>query len=141
MKRFAWSAAFSAALIMAGAGAATAADLPIVSKGPVYTPPASVACAGAYDFFFTACPLSWYGITVYGTIDVGGTYQTHGTPFDPNHPVGASYLLGNSSTNAVGRNAGFGLGPNAHEPVEYRRQWVEPVGGGWSFIGQSGTGL
>ena len=77
---------------MAGAGAATAADLPIVSKGPVYTPPASVACASAYDFLMTACPLTWYGVTVYGTIDVGGTYQTHGTPFDPNHPVGASYL-------------------------------------------------
>ena len=36
-----------------------------------------------YDFFFTACPLSWYGFTFYGTVDVGGTYQTHGDAVRP----------------------------------------------------------
>jgi hypothetical protein len=25
-------------------------------------------------------PLKWHGITVYGTVDVGGAYQTHGAP-------------------------------------------------------------
>ena len=25
-------------------------------------------------------PLTWHGITLYGTIDVGGAYQTHGAP-------------------------------------------------------------
>ena len=107
MNRFAWSAAFSAAIIIAGAGAATAADLPLVTKGPTYAPPPSIACGSVYDFFLTACPLSWYGVSFYGIVDMGGDYQTHGTPLDPNHPVGASYLLGNSGTNAVGRIAGF----------------------------------
>ena len=108
-----------------------------MTKGPTYAPPPSIACGSAYDFFFTACPLSWYGVTVYGTIDVGGTYQTHGTPLDPNHPVGASYLIGNSSTNAVGRNAAFGLGPNAMSQSNIGVKWIEPIGGGWSFIGQA----
>jgi predicted porin len=98
-------------------------------------PPA--ACGSAYDFLMTACPLTWYGVTVYGTLDMGGTYQTHGAPFDPNHNVGASYLLGNSATNAVGRNAGFGLGPNALSQSNIGVKWTEPVGGGWSFIGQA----
>ena len=26
------------------------------------------------------CRLTWYGITLYGTIDAGFTYQTHGAP-------------------------------------------------------------
>ncbi len=108
-----------------------------MTKAPIAYAPPPAACGSIYDFFLTACPLSWYGVTVYGTVDMGGTYQTHGTPLDPNHPVGASYLLGNSGTNAVGRNAGFGFGPNALSQSNIGVKWVEPVGGGWSFIGQA----
>ena len=109
--------AMGASFLTATSGFAADMDS-MVTKAPVVT--AAVAAAGAGrlrqrlpDFFLTACQLSWYGVRFYGTVDMGGTYQTHGTPFDPNHPVGASYLLGNSGTNAVGRTAGFGLGPNA----------------------------
>jgi predicted porin len=140
MKKLGWSAAVSAALVFACAGAANAADMnAMVTKAApmTYAPPAPVACGSVYDFFFTACPLTWYGVTFYGTIDVGGTYQTHGTPFDPNHPVGASYLLGNSGTNAANRTPGFGLGPNALSQSYVGIRWSEPVGGGWSFVGQA----
>ena len=53
---------------------------------------------------------------------------------DINHPVGASYLLGNSGTNAVGRVAGFGLGPNALSQSIIGVKSNEPIGGGWSFV-------
>jgi predicted porin len=143
MKRFAASAAFAAAMVLVSTTYATnalAGDSPLVTKAPVVTnapPPAAVTCGSVYDFFFTACPLTWYGVSVYGTVDVGGTYQTHGTPFDPNHPVGASYLLGNSATNAVGRTAGFGLGPNAMSQSVIGVKWNEPIGGKWSVVGQA----
>jgi predicted porin len=109
----------------------------MVTKAPMYVAPAPTTCGSAYDFFFTACPLTWYGVTVYGTVDVGGTYQTHGTPFDPNHPVGASYLLGNSGTNAANRTPGFGLGPNALSQSNVGVKWNESVGGGWAVVGQA----
>ena len=35
-------------------------------------------CTGLWDFIETDCQLTWYGITLYGVIDAGFTYQTHG---------------------------------------------------------------
>ena len=139
-------AAFAATVTVACATAmalpnAAWADEPIVTKAPAVAAAVAPSGPGPCDsvpaFFLTSCELSWYGVRVYGTIDVGGTYQTHGTPFDPNHPVGASYLLGNSATNAVGRTAGFGLGPNAMSQSNVGVRWLEPVGGGWSVVGQA----
>jgi Gram-negative porin len=140
MKRVGLSAAFSAAAILCVAGTANAADMDaMVTKAPMtYAPPPVTACGSVYDFFLTACPLSWYGVTFFGTIDVGGTYQTHGTPLDPNHPVGASYLLGNSGTNAANRNPGFGFGPNALSQSNIGFKVLEPIGSGWAFIAEGG---
>ena len=91
MLRFGIPAILSAAVI-AVASAANAADLPIATKAPpVFAPPAT--CGSIYDFFLASCPLTWYGVTVYGTVDVGGGYQTHGAPFSPLYPSGASYLI------------------------------------------------
>jgi hypothetical protein len=134
MKKSTLSAGFSAALLFGLMNFAQAADLAVVAKA---APPPAVpaSCATVPDFLLSSCILSWYGITLYGTVDVGGTYQTHGTPFDPNHPVGASYLLGNSGTNAVGRTAGFGLGPNALSQSNIGVKWNEPVGNGWAVVG------
>ena len=50
-------------------------------------------CTGLWDFIETDCQLTWYGITLYGVIDAGFTYQTHGAPLDPRSPPGASYLV------------------------------------------------
>jgi hypothetical protein len=33
------------------------------------------------------CQLTWYGITLYGTIDAGFGWQSHGAPFDPRTPT------------------------------------------------------
>jgi porin-like protein len=124
-------AAVSAAFVLLSAGATYAADMDtMVTKAPppaATTPPAS--CGSFYDFFLTACPLTWNGVTFYGTVDMGGTYQTRGTPFDPNFPTGASYFL-----NPPNRSAGFGLGPNAMSQSNVGIKVVEPVGSGWSFV-------
>jgi hypothetical protein len=133
-----YAALSAAALVACSATGALADDMPIVTKAPsvspAYVAPPPAACGSVYDFFLTACPLSWYGVTFYGTVDMGGTYQTHGTPLDPNHNVGASYLLGNASTNAVGRAAGFGFAPNALSQSVVGVRTNEPIAPGWNFI-------
>jgi predicted porin len=125
--------------LVGGATGAIAADMDaMVTKAPMtYAPPPAAACGSAYDFFFTKCPLTWYGVTFYGTVDVGGTYQTHGTPFDRNFPTGASYLLGAGGTGATNRTPGFGLGPNGLSQSNVGVKIIEPIApGGWSFVAQ-----
>ena len=132
-------AAFATAAVLC-AGAADAADMDtMVTKAP--PPPAATApasCGSFYDFFVTACPLTWSGVTLYGTVDMGGTYQTHGSPFDPNFPTGASYLLGAGGGNATNRAAGFGWAPNGMSQSNVGIKVIEPIApGGWSFISQN----
>ena len=89
----------------------------MATKAPPYAvAPAAVGpqtCNSLPGFFLTDCQLLWAGVRLYGTVDLGGTYQTHGAPFDKNFPSGASYLLGAGGTGATNRTPGFGLGPNA----------------------------
>ena len=74
--------AFAAGLV-ATAGQALA-DGPIVTKAPAASLAApSSACNSVWAFFVTDCPLSWYGVRFYGTIDVGYGYETHGAPLGP----------------------------------------------------------
>jgi predicted porin len=74
--------------------AAQAADLPVYTKAPPPAPvPALVSCTSAVQFIVTDCPLTYYGITVYGTIDVGGGYETHGTPFNKDLHTGVTELV------------------------------------------------
>jgi predicted porin len=130
-------AAASAAAIVFGAGGAFAADLGTMPvKAPVYKAPANDVCMSILDFFTTACQLKAYGVRIYGTIDVGGTYQTHGAPVDKFFPTGASYFLQN-----MNRKAMFGWGPNGLSQSNIGVQITEPLGGGWKFVGQLDAGF
>ena len=79
-------------------GAAHAADLPVYTKAPPPQPaPPLVSCTSAVQFFVTDCPLTYYGITVYGTIDLGVGYETHGAPFNKNIISGVQELMRKNS--------------------------------------------
>src|SRR5260370_20581783 len=81
---------------------------PAAAESTSPTAPAVPAtCSSAYDFFATDCPLTWYGVTLDGTIDMGGTWQTHGTPFNDKSPPGDAYLLPKNSN-----RSGFHRAPN-----------------------------
>jgi predicted porin len=145
MKKIVFGAVLPAVVGLVSALCATnalAQNAPMATKAPIYAPAGfgpplagPATCGGVGDFFLTNCVLSWWGVTVYGTVDMGVTYQTHGDgALDINHPVGASYLLGNSATNAVGRVAGFGWGPNALSQSLVGVKTIEPLGAGWNFI-------
>jgi hypothetical protein len=69
-------------------------DMP--TKVPSATTPSAFAprtCTDPADFFTTNCQLTWYGITVFGIVDTGVGWQSHGAPFDPKSAVGSSYLI------------------------------------------------
>jgi hypothetical protein len=123
----------AAAAVFACADTVHAADMnAIVTKAAPasYAPPPPAACGSVYDFFLTACPLSWYGVTFYGTIDVGGGYQTNGTRFDPNSTTGASEFLNSKAGN--GRK--WTIDPNGLSTSVVGFKVLEPIGGGWSFV-------
>lgn len=90
----------SALLLAATLTVATAADI-VTKAPPPGAPTAPAACGSIWDFIVTSCPLSWYGITIYGTVDAGVTWQSHGTPFNGLLPAGVDYLISKNSNRAL----------------------------------------
>ena len=135
MSRYKVSAALVAAGMIVGPGA-YAADFD--TKAPVYTkaPIAPSTCMTFYDFLATSCPLTWYGITVYGTVDVGVGYQTHGAPFNKYFPTGASYFI-----NKMNRQAMWGLAPNGLSQSNIGIKGREQIAPGIDFIFQLEAGF
>src|SRR3954462_11892909 len=97
-------------IVIAVAGASCAVDTWAADIMPMKAPAASAPkpCAGAWDFIATDCQLTWQGITVYGTIDAGVGWQSHGAPFDPRSAVAASYLIQKQNRSPI-----WSLAPNA----------------------------
>ena len=77
---------------LAGAAYATdasAADDLVTKAAPAVTTKAPLqpaTCSSVEDFVVTGCPLTWNGITVYGTIDGGATWLSHGRCLSPRAP-------------------------------------------------------
>jgi hypothetical protein len=70
------------------------------------SPSKPLPCTNPRDFFTTDCQLSWYGITIFGTIDAGFGWQSSDAPWDPRSAVGASYPIQKQDCNSVRRYAG-----------------------------------
>jgi predicted porin len=126
----------SIAIILAGAACATnasAADDAMVTKAaPALTakaPPTTATCRSPEDFVVTACPLTWNGITLYGTIDVGVAWLSHGAPFNGTSAVAADYLIQKFSNRPQ-----WSLGPNALTNSNIGIKGNEPFAPGWAFI-------
>src|SRR5882762_11376857 len=86
---------------------ALADDIMVTKAAPAVTTKAPATCTSLEDFVVTACPLTWNGITVYGTIDGGVTWLSHGAPFNGTSAVGAAYLIQKYSNRAQ-----WSLAPN-----------------------------
>lgn len=144
VKKFSLATALSAAVTLAGATYATSAladmDFMAMKSAPMaYAPPPPAACGSVYDFFFTKCPLTWYGVTVFGTVDMGADYMTHGSGFDRNFPTGLQYLIGSGGGGATNRTGQFLQAPNGLSQSEVGVKINEPIAPGWSFVGQAGV--
>jgi predicted porin len=130
------SAVFAAVIVLGWGGTAYAADLGnMVTKAPP-TAPKPVTCTSLQDFFTTPCQLSWYGVRLYGTIDLGAGYQTNGSRFAPDTGAGVNYFPGKSSLGGK-----WVLTPDALSASNIGVQIKEPLGAGWSFIGQLEAGF
>ena len=86
---------------LALAGAAQAADLPTRKAASAAEKPNCYASFYTWlDSTAADCPLSLYGITFYGQVDVGGGYETHATKFNKDYSNGVSELIAKTSGNA-----------------------------------------
>jgi predicted porin len=120
---------------LAGAAYATEAsadDIMVTKAQPAVTtkaPPTMATCGNLEDFVVTGCPLTWSGITVYGTIDAGVTWQSHGAPFNGTSAVGVDYLIQKYS-----RGPRWNLAPNGLTQSNIGIKGNEPLAPGWTFI-------
>jgi predicted porin len=127
----------SAAVILGLAGAEYATDasadgIMVTKAAPAVmtkAPPPPATCGSLWDFVVTSCPLTWNGITIYGTIDAGVTWQSHGTPFNGTAAVGEEYLISKNSNRAL-----WGLAPNALTQSNIGIKGNEPLAAGWAFV-------
>ena len=120
---------------LVGAACATAAsadDIMPTKAVPAVTTKASLppaTCSSLEDFVVTACPLTWNGITLYGTIDGGVTWLSHGAPFNGTSAVGANYLIQKNSNRPQ-----WSLAPNGLTNSNIGIKGNEPLAPGWAFI-------
>ncbi len=78
--------------------------------------------------------LSWHGVTLYGTIDVGGAYQTQGAPISGAFYTGLEYV---PNRNAYGSQTTI-IG-NALEQSKVGLKIEESIGYGFTAIGKLQT--
>lgn len=79
--------------------------------------------------------LTWHGITLYGIIDVGLQYETHGAPFSDYHPAGSANIVQKNSRQSV-----FGATPSNLSQSRIGIQALEPLAmGDWAFVGRVET--
>jgi len=135
------SAAHGLAVMLAAvAGAAMAQQSPGGAPTPMVTPrPGAEAqaagCTSVRDFLETDCPLTWRGITVYGTYDVGVGWVSHGLPEN-----GFNYE-GESLVNRNGNHSRFLVAPNNLSQTGVGVRIKEQFLPGWSVVFNASTGI
>src|SRR6202790_4772491 len=138
MARTAWCTAMTGSLLLLAtcpeaSAADVSADNAMATKAAtaVTTKASSqpATCGSLEDFVLTACPLTWNGITVYGTIDGGVTWRSHGAPFSGTSAPGVDYLIQKYS-----RGPRWDLAPNGLTQSNIGIKGKEPLAAGWTFI-------
>jgi predicted porin len=78
--------------------------------------------------------LTWHGITLYGVIDLGLQYDTHGAPFSDYRPAASANIVQKNSRQSV-----FGVTPSNMGQSRVGLQGNEPLYGDWSAVFQIET--
>jgi predicted porin len=121
-------------IVLAVAGAACALDASAADNIPMKAPPAAAAsapkpCTDGWNFIATDCQLTWQGITIYGTVDAGVGWHSHGAPFDPRSVPGASYLIQKQNRSPL-----WSLAPNGLSNSTIGIKGTHPIGGNVSAV-------
>lgn len=85
--------------------------------------------AKALPFVADDGSLTFHGITLYGAIDIGVGYQSHGTPLSNSAGAGLEYLISKNSNRSQ-----FSLAPNALTLSNIGLKGTEEIIPGWSGI-------
>ncbi|HTV50097.1 MAG TPA: porin [Steroidobacteraceae bacterium] len=106
------------------------------TPAPAAVVPAAEAGCGSYQqFASTNCPLSWHGITIYGTYDIGVGYVSHGLPEN-----GYNYE-GESLINRNGNNSQWLIAPNNLSQTGVGIRGKEEFLPNWSVVFNASTGI
>jgi predicted porin len=73
--------------------------------------------------------LTFHGITLYGVVDLGLQYQTHGAPLSDFRPAASGNVVQKNSRQSV-----FGVTPSNEGQSRVGLQGIEPLVGDWSAI-------
>ncbi len=101
-------------------------------------PPATteVAQTSLTDKILNGGPLTWNGITLYGTVDLGLGYQSHGTPLNDYFGPGLEYLVQKNSNRGI-----FSAAPNGLSQSKIGIKVEEPINDEFTAIGKLETGF
>jgi predicted porin len=122
---------------LALAGAAQAADAPTKKTPPAATKPDCHASFWTWlDSTAADCPLSAYGVTVYGTIDMGGGYNSAASRFNRDFPQGVQEMI--SKTGNGGR---WQWVPNGLSQSNVGVKIKEQIAPNWYVIGDVNSGF
>lgn len=78
--------------------------------------------------------LTWKGVTLYGVLDLGVQYDTHGAPFTPFRPAASGNIVRQNSRQSV-----IGMTPSNMGQSRIGLQGIEPLEDGWSALFQVET--
>jgi predicted porin len=124
------------ALLLAVFDFTCAADVRAADVTSTKAPPATMPspaepgpCTDPADFITTNCKLTWHGITLFGTVDAGFGWQSHGAPFDPKSAVTSSYLIQKQNRGPIWTRAANGL---SNSTIGIKG--IEPIAGNFSVV-------
>jgi predicted porin len=92
-------------------------------------------CTKGHEFATTDCTLTWHGITVYGTYDVGAGWVSHGLPENGYNYEGESLVNRNASSSR------FLVAPNNLAQTGFGIRGKEEFLPGWSVVFNASTGI
>jgi predicted porin len=92
-------------------------------------PAAAPAAAAAAPKSDAGNSLTWNGITLYGIIDIGLQYQTHGVPISDYFPAGSEAIISKNSNGSI-----TGLTPSNLSQSRIGLSGLEPLGNDFSFV-------
>jgi predicted porin len=73
--------------------------------------------------------MSWHGITLYGTVDVGLQYESHGAPFSDYYTPASTNIVQKDSRESV-----FGATGSNLSQSKIGLRGLEPIAGDWSGV-------
>jgi predicted porin len=92
-------------------------------------------CASGHEIAATDCTLTWHGITLYGTYDVGVGWVSHGLPQSAYNYEGSSLVNRNASSSR------FLVEPNNLSQTGFGIRGKEKFAPGWSVVFNASTGI